>query len=445
MPLPSFAPTRNSSRSPTPAMAAPMGAPGRVSPERRVSLAAPRQAPIGPVAPTANGLMNGARHRIRVIGEDRSGTQLGEMFVPPGKSVDVFLEMPRHGTGAIFDRAVGGAPIMLGMTPGDVHDPTEASNILVGYKNNLMAALRMCPMIPRDYDEDKYRAMSSKLAFQPVKVKSDVDGDINELYLPSALTPYKMTWRRIGGFLSDPTVKQVTNPGYAIRNVLLKRARMAIDLDLELDILGPSGLLTTAANWASGQQNALAFGYQWGGPSGAGANSDPIHDLQQAAENSNMMLSHYWMNQRVANWFTRNPATRDHMRQYYGDDPLPAEVKIQDNAVENVDYYIKGVGTIHVVASRVFNTSAGTSTDFVMPDVVVGTVFPPGGEVPIDGEDIMTAGLFRYKGPAGVGYYTREFRQEHRGSGGTFLVVEEASQPLMIANDAGVILTNVLQ
>lgn len=373
---------------------------------------------------------------IRMLGGDH-GTKIGGRFIAPG--AELILEFDPT-AGALLDR--NGA-LLLGLTTQDVHDPTELATYLAGYATEEYRHDQIVQVIPVDKDEDKYRTFNSGAAFRPVVVKTDDDMDAAELKVTSSLTNYRVVVRRIGAFIPDPTRNQA-NANYDVEFVHMERCRRAIDLDLELDIIGPSGLLTTAGNWNSNNVVTLAAGYQWGGASGVGANSDPVADIRARMDASAQRITGWWMNQRVAGLLLDNPKFRDYTRANMGDAPLDAAVRAVSDADNGVvDFKIRGLGVFHVVASRVESNAAGTTTDYVMPDVFLGVTQPPG--VPTNGGRIATAYNFRRKGPAGVGFYTRTVAIPQRGAGGTLLIVEEASIPTMTSGICGGLVLGVSQ
>ncbi len=348
--------------------------------------------------------------------------------------------------GVLLDRA--GTPIMLGLTPGDVHDPTELATYLAGYSNEDFQHEKACQVIPSDHDEDKYRTFNSSLAFRPVVVKTDDDATPAELKAPSSLTNYKVVIRRIAAFIPDPTQKQVTNPGYDLRFVHMERCKRAINMDLELDVLGASGLLTTSGNWNSNNRVTLGANYAWGDTAGnaanAGALSDPIADLQARVVASAQRITSWFMNQRVALCFLAHPKVRDYYRMHFGDNAITNTMaSISDADAGVVEFKMPLLGTFKVCCARVESNTAGTTTDYIMPDVVIAVTQPPG--IPTNGDRIATAYNFRRKGLAGVGFYTREVRFDARGAGGTLIIVEEASIPTMTSGICGGYIGAVLQ
>lgn len=332
-----------------------------------------------------------------------------------------------------------GRKLELGLTTADVHDPTEMPSYLAGYSNEEFRHSEICQIILVDKDEDKYRTFSSSAAFKPVKVKTTDDAYPSEIKVESSLTNYKVQPRRLAAFISDTVAQQVTNPGYDVRYVHMERAARAINMDLEIDVLGPSGLLTTSTAWTSGYYVALGAGFNWNG----GVNSNPITDLRGRIVKSAQRITRFFFNQRVAGYFLDNPAVRDYTRFKMGDAALDAMVKAvfdTDASDGTLDFTIAGLGKFSVCCAKAEDTTG--AIDYIMPDVVVGVTQPPG--VPTNGERIATSYNFRRRGPAGNGFNTKEVRIEQRGVGGTLLIAEEASIPTMTGPIVGGLITGVV-
>lgn len=327
-----------------------------------------------------------------------------------------------------------GQKLQLGLTPADVHDPTEMPTYLAGYSNEEFRHMEICQIILVDKDEDKFRTFDSTSAFSPVAVKTDDDAAINEIRVTSSLTNYKVQSRRLGAFIPD-TVASQANPNYDVRFVHMERCARAINMDLELDVLGPSGLLTTVGNWASGYATTLASGFQWGGASGVGTNSNPVADIRGRINKSAHRITDWWFNQRAAGLFLDNPEVRDYTRFKMGDAALDAAVKavFEGQNEDTIDFNIAGLGRFHVACAKYLDSSA--NLDYIMPDCLIGVTQPPGR--PTNGEKIATAYNFRRKGPQGNGFNTREVRIEQRGVGGTLVIAEEASVPTFTGTIVG--------
>lgn len=327
-----------------------------------------------------------------------------------------------------------GRRLELGLTTADVHDPTELPTYLAGYSNEEFRHADACQIILVDKDEDKYRTFDSDAAFTPVAVKTDDDAYPAEVKVTSSLTNYKVQPRRLAAFIPDTVATQVSNPGYDVRYVHLERAARAINMDLELDVLGPTGLLTTKTNWASGYSITLGAGFNWNG----GVNSNPITDLRGRIVKSAQRITGWYCNQRVAGYMLDNPAFRDYTRAVIGDNALNAAIRAVANADGGVgealiDFTVPALGTFHVCMAKAKDTAGGI--DYIMPDVMIGVTQPPGR--PTNGESIATSYNFRRRGPAGNGFNTKEVRIEQRGVGGTLLIAEEASVPTFTGTIVG--------
>lgn len=333
-----------------------------------------------------------------------------------------------------------GQRVNLELTPSDVHDPTEIPSYLAGYSNWEHRADEMSKVVLVDNDEDKYRSFSDDDAFQPVMVKGALTGAIPEVDPRSSLDSYKVVDRYVGSFVPAVSELQRGN-NYQPRMAAARRCRRALMLDRELDVLGPTGLLTTAANFSVDQRHALTNDERW---DSGHADSDPIKALQEAIEASAQAVTEIWMNQRVAHHLIRHEKVRTHMRQLLGDGAASnvAQALVQGATQQQaVDFLIPGLPVIRVASAKYKNTSGDLT--YVMPDVVVLTTSPPG--TPSDGEEIATSYTFRRRGPSGVGFEAREFQVEGRGPlGGTMVVVAMADVAKMTGPNCGGIITNVL-
>jgi hypothetical protein len=333
-----------------------------------------------------------------------------------------------------------GQRVSLELTPADVHDPAEIPSYLAGYKNSALRADEMSKVVLVDNDEDKFRTFSQDDAFEPVRVKGALTGPIPEVDPRSSLDSYKVVDRYIGSFVPVITEMQRGN-NYAPRMAAARRCRNALMLDRELDVCGPSGLLTTSGNWAAGQVHTLAAGEQWNG----GVDANPIVALQHAIEASAQPIAEIWMNQKLAHLFISNANVRDHMRQLLGDgNANNIAVGVANMAATGapIDFMIPGLPPIKVMSAK-YKNSSGALT-YIMPDYVVLLTTPPG--VPSDGEEIATSYTFRRRGPSGVGIEAREFVVEGRGPhGGTMVVIAMADIAKMTGSNCGGLINGVIQ
>ena len=369
------------------------------------------------------------------------GANLGGRFFEPGRRV--MLQWDPNARVMLH----GGQKIEAALNPSKVHDTTEMSTYLAGYHPTDFIHELVSPVAPVDYDEDKIPVVDSNHAFMPVDVKTTDDDAPRQIDFNRTLTPYKVFIRRVAVWLPDPTMRQQTNPNLNLKFLMGDRAARVLHLDLELDTVGPSGLLTTAANWNANNRLVLAAGYQWGGPSGIGALSNPIADVRTIRNASAMIPQTIVFNQVLAGLFLDHPKTRDYFRAQIGDSQRDVMVKAVSDVgdEEIIRFSIAGLGNFMVAGAKYATTLNGVP-DFIMPnDTAVCFRVPKGGAVPTSGVDIGSSQTFRRKGPAGVGFYTREVYMSWIGAGGTMLIVEEASVPKMTAPIVGGIITGAYQ
>lgn len=324
-----------------------------------------------------------------------------------------------------------GQQIMLALQPADVHVAEEIDTFLAGYAPDEFRADEAVPIVPTDYLTDQFRTFTENNAFRVVNVLASTQSDINEVDPETILRTFLCQDRAIGGFL--PTVTQFTSrKAYDPRQALARRIRWALALEREVRIFGSTGLLTTSGNWNANNVLAITATNEWDT-----ANGDPIRNMQDAEENSVMPITDWFMSTPSFNAFLRNANVRNHMRQMLGDNaPSP------DVVSRRRDVVIPGLAPIHVVGGKVLNETTG-AIDFIMGDSVVGIRKPPGGTV--NPEDIQTAVTWRFNGPSGTGFMTREFDMPRRGAhGGQMMVSGYSEDPRFIANNVGALITNTL-
>lgn len=322
-----------------------------------------------------------------------------------------------------------GSQIMLALHPSDVHVAEEIDTYLAGYSPAEFRADEACPIVPVMQLTDQFRTFTSNNAFRVVNVLASAQSDINEVDPETVLTTYHTIDRALGGFV--PTVTEATaTKAFDPRQALARRIRWALALERELRILGPTGLLTTSNNWATANRVTIAGGSEWDT-----TNGDPIKDMHHAEEASVMPITDWWMPTPTFNAFIRNANVRNSMRQLLGDNaPSPDVINRQR------DILIPGLAPIHKVEGKYLNDGTG-NIEFIMPDKCIGVHVPTGGM--INPEDIQTAISWRYSGPSGVGFITREFELPRRGLyAGTMMVSGYSEDPRFIANNVGCIINN---
>jgi hypothetical protein len=319
-----------------------------------------------------------------------------------------------------------GARVTLALTPSDVYQPSELPEFLAGYRDPQYRAGEMSPVVLVDKDSDYYRTFSENNAFEPVNVKTSLQGAVREVDAESSTALYTVVERAIGSFIAQQTEMQAA---YDAKAKAGQRCKNAIDMDIELDVMA---LLGTHTNWDTAVRTAAANAWDT-------AAGTPIVDLQLAIRKSYQGVKAIWFPEPTAHAFINHDDTKDYMRQTMGDNAVTDALKdINRAAEENIDFKIPGFPVMRVVASKYLLASTLTYTLGKVAVLISGPA-----TAPVDGNDIMSSATFRRKGPSGTGFQAREYRVEGRGpEGGTMIVVSEASDHVMMADKAGGIITN---
>jgi hypothetical protein len=334
-----------------------------------------------------------------------------------------------------------GDVINLALSPSDVTISEEVDTLMAGYRPPGYRADEACPIMLVGKDTDQFRVFGLNNAFQQINVLSSIQADIAEVDPESSLDTYRVQERALGGFIPAVTEENANegNGLYDVRAAVGRRIAWALALDREIRVFGTGGLLSTAANWASGNQFTISSGVEWNSQ----ANGDPVSDIFDLIQASAQPVTDLWLNPAVAHHFIRSEAVRDHLRTMLGDGAPGAGAAAATAAANNMDFQIPGLPPFHVVAGKVLNPSTG-ALDYILTDNVIATGTPAG--TPLTGEDIMTCKTFRRRGPSGNGFTSREFQLDRRGlHGGAFLASGHAEQVKMVANNVGGILINTIQ
>lgn len=325
-----------------------------------------------------------------------------------------------------------GQQLLLTLHPGDVHVLEEIDTFIAGYSPAEFRADEAVPIIPTPQLTDYFRTFTENNAFKKVPVLASTQSDINEVDPETSLHTYQCIDRALGGFV--PTVTQFTaRKAFDPMQALARRINWALALDREVRVFGDTtGLLVADANWNANNIITITGGSEWDTTLG-----DPIKNLQDAELRSVMPISAWWMSPPSMNAFLRNANVREHMRQMLGDNaPSP------DVVSRKRDILIPGIAPIRLVPGKVLNETANT-IDYIMSDRVVGTHTPEGGN--INPEDIQTAVTWRFDGPSGTGFITRQFDMPRRGlHSGQMMVSGYSEDVRFVANNVGALIKNTL-
>lgn len=325
-----------------------------------------------------------------------------------------------------------GQQLLLTLHPSDVHVLEEIDTFIAGYSPAEFRADEAVPIIPTPQLTDYFRTFTENNAFKKVPVLASTQSDINEVDPETSLHTYQCIDRALGGFV--PTVTQFTaRKAFDPMQALARRINWALALDREVRVFGDTtGLLVADANWNANNIITITGGSEWDTTLG-----DPIKNLQDAELRSVMPITAWWMSPPSMNAFLRNATVRDHMRQLLGDNaPSP------DVVARKRDIVIPGIAPIRLVPGKVLNETTNT-IDFIMSDRVVGTHTPEGGN--INPEDIQTAVTWRFDGPSGTGFITRQFDMPRRGlHSGQMMVSGYSEDVRFVANNVGALIKNTL-
>lgn len=325
-----------------------------------------------------------------------------------------------------------GQQLLLSLHPSDVHVLEEIDTYIAGYSPAEFRADEAVPIIPTPQLTDYFRIFSENNAFKQVPVLASTQSDINEVDPETSLDTFHCVDRALGGFV--PTVTQFTaRKAYDPMQALARRINWGLALDREVRVFGgTTGLLVAIANWNANNVITITGGSEWDT-----SNGNPIKNLQDAEENSVMPITAWWMSPPSMNAFLRNATVREHMRQMLGDNaPSP------DVVARKRDIMIPGLAPIRLVPGKVLNESTGV-IDYIMTDRVVGTHTPEGGN--LNPEDIQTAVTWRFDGPSGTGFITRQFDLPRRGlHSGQMMVSGYSEDVRFVANNVGALIVNTL-
>ncbi len=334
-----------------------------------------------------------------------------------------------------------GDTIQLTLSPGDVSISEEMDSLIVGFKPIGMRADEVCPIHLTEAEVGKYREFGLNNAFRLVNVLSSMQADIPEVDIDTAMKDFQTQARALGGFIPTNTqlAANLGTVNWDIKAALLKRIEAGLALDREVRVWS---LLSNPNSWLATNRVTIGGGAEWNDPD----NGQPIVDLMDRVEASAQAVTGIWVNPPVAHALIRSKSTLQYIKSIGGDANAVSR-DIVDAAASpanaNIDFSIPGLPPIHVVASKVLNEGTGT-LDYILNDTVILVSQPAGSEN--TGEDIMTCKTFRWKGPSGTGYTTREFDLQRRGlHGGTFMAAGHSETVKMISGAVGGAIFDVLQ
>jgi len=330
-----------------------------------------------------------------------------------------------------------GQTVLASQLPADVHDPGQLSTYLAGYSNAEHRADELSPVILHDKDSDKYRQFTLNNTFKRVNVKIAHTAHVREVDPETELPTFTMVPRAIASFVPFQTQAAADVP-YNARAAAARRCANVLKLDRELDVVRT--LLGTTTTFNANNRIALGAGFNWNG----GASSNPIKNLMDLNERSAAQIACYAMNPTTAGAFIREASVKDHIRSFIGDSGIAGMMnqlgQLERNPTMMIDFAIPAVGVVKVFAAKILNETSGVLEYILEAGKVIAVARPPG--VPRDGEEIATSYTWRFKGPSGTGWETREVPIETRGPfGGILVIASQMDIAVATSSVAGGIIT----
>ena len=160
------------------------------------------------------------------------------------------------------------------VSPGAVHSSTFLTNLSVQYANDEYIGERLVPVVPVDKRSDEFATYSKRDRLGQYDDKIGPRGDANEVEENRGSDNYSVVDRALQNFVPAETVD---NQDAVFDEMMDLTESVADNLALNREIRIAT-LLTTAANYASGNSATLSGSDQWDSASGG----DPIKKIQDA-------------------------------------------------------------------------------------------------------------------------------------------------------------------
>jgi hypothetical protein len=387
-----------------------------------------------PEAPAALG--TGGQHRTALnrvalsVPMPFEGKDRETLTAPPGAMLD--LE-----NGSVSWRDRGGRQVTYALTqvrPIDTYTPGELGGWLGGYRTDgyRHADKGSIQAIPVDKDTFKYRNFGLDFSHDTAVTRTDDESTPEEVGARTTVLTDTVEIHRLATFV--PRFAEAQSR-YSLARTGLMLIRRLIMLNRELAVWGPSGVLTTAGNWASGFSVDTSAGYQWGGASGVGANSDPFADLDDMINRSTVDINTFWLRRDAASYMLQHPSLQSWSRFKQGDAGVANAVSAVKEGRQVMDFTIGGVGDFKISNSK-YRAPDASSVSHTFAADVIGLHLAEG--IPTDGMDLATGYLFTRRDPiSGTEWSTREVQVETRGSGGTLIIVQTGWCVKLVGTYAG--------
>lgn len=317
--------------------------------------------------------------------------------------------------------AVGDRRLMV-QTIGDVRTETPMPNFMQGYALVDGIADVICPVIEVDAPSKQYWEWNSQDAFQrPGNIEASPGALVREISPRLSKTRFDTIERALAAAVPTELIAAAQAPIDPLA-AAIRRVQTAMRLEREVRVVE---LLTTAGNWDTSVVTTLGATAKWNG----GSASDPIADLVKIIQGSWAPVTRIIMGEQAAFAFSTNANVQKYIAYKTGAAPVPASAQISA---------LFTLPPITVVNQK-YN-STGTGLTYTWGNDVV-LVHEP-GNLPADGQDIMTCATFRWNGgaaPDGAfvnGWLVRTYFDAKRGPRGSTVVV--------VTNQDGEVMTSKL-
>jgi hypothetical protein len=387
-----------------------------------------------------------AKNDSITLSNDITDPKSGQIIVPRGTKIV-------QANGKAYISGAGGQdqPVSLSVSPQDVYFVQAQRNWLSGYKAADFRHNEGPQTVPTDRDTFKQWGFGIDHGFGIVNTRASEEGWPKELSTKPTLTDQQIEWHRLAFWMSRNVQDQAEMPYLQSQLTMLARVLLA---NRELAVWGPgftdwtAGALVLAANYDTANKVTLGAGFQWGGASGAGANSDPIGDLQTAHEASLMPITEWWMNRKTCNAMQSNESYIARVRGMIGQDRWSEDAALGRTGGGNQDFPIPQLpGLVRVIDSKITNPDTGAQV-YTFPDgVVIGLHKSGESAAPATGQEIATGYLYKRSAPGGAAGDINVRTQiiEGRGFGGSLWIVEMGFKCSHVAPKVGYRIGGILQ
>jgi len=337
--------------------------------------------------------------------------------------------------------------------PGNYYTKTELLGFLGGYSPANYRHQEGVQEIPVTKDEFIIRLFGTDHGFSLTRTRADEEGAPNEIKTETSTSERKVQYHRIGFFAPRNVARQAM---YDILKPGLQLASRVLLLNRELHHWGPAvagyndlGVLVDPANWNTSNTSVLGAGFQWGGPSGQGIDSDPLADLDMMNDASLNPLNEVWLNRRTWMAMINNSTFIDKMRARLGATEWNANMMTVRSTQAGRDRVKISFWPFEfcIIDSKFKHPDTGVMT-YTMPDgVVLGLYKAPNTPgVPVDGSDVATAYTWtRTNATTGGMFGIRTAVNEIRGHGGELYIAEMGYECNRVGEQLGYLLRGAIQ